>query len=60
MSIAWAKFAHSGDPNHPGLPNWPAFNTTDRATMIFNNECKVVNDPNGAERKALADLRKQA
>jgi hypothetical protein len=24
--------------------------------MIFNHECKVVNDPNGEERKALASL----
>jgi len=56
MSIAWTEFARTGNPNHPGLPTWPAFNTTERATMIFNNECKVVNDPNGAERKALANL----
>ena len=33
---------------------------TERATMLFDNECKVVNDPNGAERKALAELRKPA
>jgi para-nitrobenzyl esterase len=57
MSAAWANFARSGDPNHKGLPKWPKFNTTQRATMIFNNECKVVNDPNGEERKALAALR---
>ncbi len=57
MSAAWAAFVRTGDPNHKGLPNWPKFNTTQRATMIFNNECKVVNDPNGEERKALAALR---
>jgi para-nitrobenzyl esterase len=57
MSAAWAAFARTGNPNHKGLPNWPKFNPTDRATMIFNNECKVVNDPNGEERKALAALR---
>jgi para-nitrobenzyl esterase len=57
MSAAWANFARTGDPNHKGLPKWPKFNLTQRATMIFNNECKVVNDPNGEERKALAALR---
>jgi len=57
MSAAWANFARTGNPNHKGLPNWPKFNATQRATMIFNNECKVVNDPNGEERKALAALR---
>ena len=57
MSAAWAAFARTGNPGHKGLPNWPKFNPTQRATMIFNNECKVVNDPNGEERKALAALR---
>jgi len=58
MSAAWAAFARTGNPNHKGLPKWPKFNPTQRATMIFNNECKVVNDPNGAERKALAALQR--
>jgi para-nitrobenzyl esterase len=58
MSGAWAAFAHSGNPNTKGLPNWPKFDTKTRATMILDNECKVVNDPNGPERRALASLRK--
>jgi para-nitrobenzyl esterase len=57
MSAAWAAFARTGNPNHKALPNWPKFNPGQRATMIFNHECKVVNDPNGEERKALAALR---
>lgn len=57
MSGAWAAFARSGNPNHKGLANWPAFHTTDRATMVFDNECKVVNDPHGEERRALNELR---
>lgn len=57
MSGAWAAFAKTGNPNHKGLPNWPKFDTKTRATMILDNECKVVNDPNGPERRALAALR---
>jgi para-nitrobenzyl esterase len=57
MSAAWAAFARTGNPNHPDLPNWPAFSVKDRATMIFNNECKVVNDPNREERLALKIIR---
>jgi para-nitrobenzyl esterase len=58
MSTAWAAFARSGNPNHKGLPNWPAFDAKTRGTMVFDNACKVVNDPNGAERLALASLRR--
>lgn len=57
MSTAWATFARTGNPNHKGLPNWPAFKMDVRATMIFDNECKAVNDPHGEERVALAKLR---
>jgi para-nitrobenzyl esterase len=59
MSGAWAAFARTGNPNHEGLVHWPAFDTTQRATMIWDNECKVVNDPAGAERVALNALRTQ-
>jgi len=56
MAKAWVAFARSGDPNHPGLPKWAAFDTNTRATMVFNNECKLVNDPHGAEQKLLRSL----
>jgi para-nitrobenzyl esterase len=52
VSSAWAAFARSGNPNHPGLPNWPAYTTSERATMMFNDECRVLNDPGKDERLA--------
>ena len=60
MSAAWAAFARSGSPNHGGLPNWPAFNPTERATMVFNNESRVVNDPYGEERRVMQAIRERA
>ena len=59
MSRAWVAFARTGNPNHKGLSNWPAFNTDQRATMVFNNECKIVNDPGKEERLALAAIQDQ-
>ena len=51
MSDAWIAFARTGNPNHKGLPNWPAYAPAERATMLFNNPCTVENDPGGAARK---------
>ena len=35
-----------------GSPGWPAYSTTDRATMVFDKVSRVHNDPYGAERRA--------
>jgi para-nitrobenzyl esterase len=52
VSGAWAAFARSGNPNHKGIPRWAPFEANQRATMIFNTECRAVNDPYREERLA--------
>jgi para-nitrobenzyl esterase len=59
MSAAWTNFARTGNPNVKGLPDWPSFDTATRATMVLDNECRAVNDPNAAERRELMAVRKQ-
>jgi para-nitrobenzyl esterase len=51
MHLSWIMFARSGNPNTSGLPQWPAYDATHRATMLFNEECQVVNDPQATERQ---------
>ena len=50
VSKAWATFARTGDPGHSTLPAWPAYDTTRRATMTFDDVCRVVDDLDGEVR----------
>src|ERR1700730_4936264 len=44
MQATWATFARTGRPDNPAIPPWPAYETAERATLIFDRECRVVND----------------
>ena len=54
MSNALLAFAHTGDPNHAGLPRWRPYELSDRATLLFDAEPRLENDPRGAERRLFA------
>ena len=51
MQDTWIAFAKTGDPNHKGMPYWPAYNTQTRATMILNANPSVKNDPYSEDRQ---------
>jgi para-nitrobenzyl esterase len=54
MSKTWIAFARSGNPNNDSIPDWPAFSAEHRPTMIFDNRCRIENDPYRPERLAWA------
>lgn len=60
MGAAWVAFARTGDPNHAGLPHWPAYDATSRPTMIFDSPCKVKNDPEGSGLRLITESNRRA
>jgi para-nitrobenzyl esterase len=55
MSAAWIAFAQSGNPNVKGLPQWNPYDLKNRATMIFNLDSHLQNDPYSEIRRILLD-----
>jgi para-nitrobenzyl esterase len=45
MSATWVAFARNGSPENPAIPSWPAYTLEERATMLFDANCRVVADP---------------
>jgi len=58
MSSAWIAFAQSGNPNTKALPQWQAYDSKNRATMIFNLDSRMQNDPYSEIRRILLDSNK--
>ena len=48
--------AKTGNPNDPKIPVWPAYDAAKRASMIFDSEVRVENDPRSEIRKFWADM----
>jgi para-nitrobenzyl esterase len=44
MAELWTTFARTGKPAARDVPEWPAYNLTDRPTMRIDTNCEVVND----------------
>ena len=50
VSKTWASFARTGEPGNEAIPAWPAYTAGRRATMLLDEACKVVDDPDGEVR----------
>jgi para-nitrobenzyl esterase len=50
MMDAWIAFAKRGDPSHPGIGPWLAYDRERRATMLFGATCELVDAPFEEER----------
>ncbi|MCX6544593.1 MAG: carboxylesterase/lipase family protein [Acidobacteria bacterium] len=56
MSDACIAFARTGNPNTRAIPAWPTFDLSRRATMVFDEISKVVDDPRGGERRLFSQV----
>jgi len=52
MAGAWATFARTGNPSQPGL-NWSPSDPVRCQTMVFDDRCRMVDDPEGESRRIL-------
>jgi para-nitrobenzyl esterase len=59
VSEAFVRFAHSGDPNHSGLPEWQPYRLDRRSVMIFDVEPHAEVDPSSELRQLYARLRER-
>jgi para-nitrobenzyl esterase len=50
MSDAWIAFARTGNPSHPGIPDWPTYDVRRRPTMVFDVDSRLVDDLRPIER----------
>ena len=53
MASAWANFARTGDPSQPGL-KWTPADPARFQTMVFDDRCEMVDDPEAEIRKILS------
>ena len=45
MSSVWAHFAHDGNPNIDGLPEWHPYTRENGELMVFDHQCTIGNNP---------------
>ena len=52
---AWLAFAHSGNPSHGELGEWPRYSGLHRTTMLLGEKCGPFDAPMERERAVWED-----
>ena len=60
MSSYWVNFAKTGNPNGPGLPNWPAFDGKTEQLMELGDHFQPIPLADKAQARFLAALLRDA
>jgi para-nitrobenzyl esterase len=55
MMTYWTNFAKTGDPNGPGVPNWPRYDTTENSLIHLNSP--ITSGPDTTRQRYLFLLR---
>ena len=53
MAKSFLNFVKTGNPNGGGLPSWKPYTKENGETMILDDACALVNNPDAIGRKAL-------
>lgn len=53
MAKSFLNFVRTGNPNGGGLPTWKPYTPENGETMILDDVCTLVNDPDREARKSL-------
>jgi para-nitrobenzyl esterase len=53
MAKSFLSFIKTGNPNGGGLPAWKPYTKENGETMILDDTCQLVNNPDAVGRKAL-------
>jgi para-nitrobenzyl esterase len=55
MRSSWGAFARGETPQASTLPEWTNYTTQDRMTLLFDEHCQMVCDPQSEARKIFND-----
>ncbi len=56
LSETYIAFARTGNPDNPRIPHWPAYTIPRRATMTFDVNSRVLDDPRAEARKLFTQV----